>query len=360
MHNAGRVTMPPSDTSSPSLMRLLISANSFHPNVGGYERVALTIALQLASRGHSVKIITFSAGAAASSFPFEIHRNPSLRTIWELFGWCDVYLQNNVSFKLLWPNLLRWRPLVFVHHGFYRPPTATALSWKYRLKHFATLFASNIAVSRAVADSVPGRCVVALNPYRDDVFFRIPGIAKDRDLFFVGRMVSDKGVDILVDAVHELHQRGLRPTLTLAGGGPEQPKLQDQVKALGLLDSVRFAGQVTDAELNELLNAHRIMVVPTRYGEGFGVVALEGIACGCVVVGSDCGGLPEAIGPCGTTFANSDPKALADVLFDLMTQPQRLDRFLDHAKAHLEAHRPPAVAEKYLDVLLPLARPAES
>ena len=139
--------------------------------------------------------------------------------------------------------------------------------------------------------------MVALNPYRDDIFFRIPGIAKDRDLFFVGRMVSDKGVDILVDAVHELHQRGLRPTLTLAGGGPEQPKLQDQVKALGLLDSVRFAGQVTDAELNELLNAHRIMVVPTRYGEGFGVAALEGIACGCVVVGSDCGGLPEAIGP---------------------------------------------------------------
>jgi glycogen(starch) synthase len=186
--------------------------------------------------------------------------------------------------------------------------------------------------------------------------FRIPEIAKDHDLFFVGRMVSDKGIDILIDALHHLRQRGLRPSLTLVGGGPEELLLQDKVKTLGLSDSVRFAGQVGDAELNELLNAYRIMVVPTRHGEGFGVVALEGIACGCVVVGSTCGGLPEAIGACGTTFPNMDPTALADVLFDLLTHRERLDAFRAHASQHLQAHKPAAVAQKYLEVLLPLVR----
>jgi glycosyltransferase involved in cell wall biosynthesis len=94
------------------------------------------------------------------------------------------------------------------------------------------------------------------------------------------------------------------------------------------------------------------MVVPTREGEGFGVVALEGIACGCVVVGSTCGGLPEAIGPCGRTFKNGDPSALAEVLHDLLTQPERWnDDYFVHAKEHLDIHRPSVVVDRYLDVL---------
>ena len=112
-----------------------------------------------------------------------------------------------------------------------------------------------------------------------------------------------------------------------------------------------FAGQVVE-KLNEILNAHRIMVVPSREGETFGVVALEGIACGCVVVGSTHGGLPEAIGPCGRTFKNGDPSALAEVLHDLLAQPEKWnDHYFVHAKAHLDRHRPSVVADRYVEVL---------
>jgi glycosyltransferase involved in cell wall biosynthesis len=68
---------------------------------------------------------------------------------------------------------------------------------------------------------------------------------------------------------------------------------------------------------------------------------------GCVVVGSSCGGLPEAIVPCGKIFKNGDPSALAEVLRELLGSPGAWDKFFDGAKAHLDAHRPAVVAEKY-------------
>jgi glycogen synthase len=334
-------------------MRLLICANSFFPAVGGYERVALTIAEQLSSKGHAVRIITFTPGTddADRRFPFEIYRNPRVVTILKLLRWSEIYIQNNVSFRLLWPLLFCWRPLVCVHHGFYSSSRDMRLSLNAWLKHLVTLISTNISVSKAVADELPGKSFVVTNPYRDDVFFRVSSIEKNRDLFFVGRLVSDKGLDLLVEALAILRDRGIQTHLTIAGKGPEQSAIHKAVREMHLEHLITFVGQITDSELNEFLNKHRILVVPSRLGEGFGVVALEGIACGCVVVGSTFGGLPEAIGNCGRTFPTDDPSALADVLQELLAAPNSWTKFRTCAKAHLDAHRPSLKAEEYAKIL---------
>src|SRR5262249_36090431 len=140
-----------------------------------------------------------------------------IETIYKLMKWCDVFLQNNVSFKLLWPLLLCRRPYVCVHHGFYAKYRQEVLPVRKWLKHIITLMSTNISVSHAVAASLPGKSYVITNPYRSDVFFRIPKIQKDRDLFFVGRMVSDKGLDLLIEAVAKLRGEGLETNLTVAG-----------------------------------------------------------------------------------------------------------------------------------------------
>ena len=77
---------------------------------------------------------------------------------------------------------------------------------------------------------------------------------------------------------------------------------------------LEFVGGKFGDELATLLNQHRIMVVPSRWPEPFGLVALEGIACGCAVGGSEEGGLKEAMGPCGISFKNSDYSSLAAAL----------------------------------------------
>ena len=92
------------------------------------------------------------------------------------------------------------------------------------------------------------------------------------------------------------------------------------------------------------------MVVPSRWQEPFGIVALEGIACGCVLVGSEGGGLKDAIGPCGMTFPNGSVDHLTQVLANLLSSPDQLQQYRKKANEHLLRHHPTEVAKAYLQV----------
>jgi glycogen(starch) synthase len=176
------------------------------------------------------------------------------------------------------------------------------------------------------------------NTYRDHLFRVLPGVVRSRDLAFLGRLVSDKGADLLIDALGILAEQGIRPSLTVIGDGPERPFLAEQARRRGVAGQVELVGLRQGEELVRLLNEHRVLVVPSRYQEPFGIVALEGIACGCLVVGSSGGGLKKAIGPCGLTFPNGDAAALAAVLEPVLTDPELTTTLLRGAPEHLAAH----------------------
>jgi len=106
----------------------------------------------------------------------------------------------------------------------------------------------------------------------------------------------------------------------------------------------------TGETLVRTLNAHEIMVVPSRLAEPFGVVALEGIACGCALIGSERGGLADAIGPCGIVFPNGDATALAQGLKRLLLDGELRRTLRSHAPPHLARHTPAQIAEEYLTV----------
>jgi glycosyltransferase involved in cell wall biosynthesis len=188
------------------------------------------------------------------------------------------------------------------------------------------------------------------DPYDDEVFRLLPEIERKRDLIFVGRFVSDKGLPVLLEALVSLAVSGLKPTLTVIGDGPEKQAWRRMVDELALSRQVRFAGIKRGAALAEALNAHRVMVVPSLWNEPFGVVALEGMSCGCVVVGSEGGGLKQAIGPAGLTFANGDVTGLAAAIGRALSDPAVQERCRAAAPAHLALHRPATVAKRYLEV----------
>jgi len=210
--------------------------------------------------------------------------------------------------------------------------------------------ATNISISHAIAVALPVPSTIIPDPYDTSVFRLQPGVIRDRELIFVGRLVSDKGIDLLLNAIAILGKQGFTPHLTIVGVGPEEDALREQALQLGISKQIEFAGMNQEHALATLLNQHRILVVPSRWHEPFGIVALEGIACGCVVVGSEGGGLKDAIGPCGQTFPNGDCGALAKILECFLRNHDMETHYLTHAPSHLNRHHPRVISGAYLQV----------
>jgi glycogen(starch) synthase len=328
-------------------MRILVYSRAFLPHVGGLELSVANLCEGLVERGHEVIVATTTPAERPASSSFRIVRKPGPVQLLRLVIWCDLYHQANVSLRGVWPLLLVRRPWVVSHHSWYRRPNGR-IGWQDRLKRYLLRFAAgSVAVSRAIADDLRTPCDVIENSFDDKVFRRLPGVERSRDLVFVGRLVSDKGVDVLLDALEILPSQGTTPDLTVVGEGPERMRLEAQAHRAGLDEQVRFLGTVAGEDLVRVLNQHRILVVPSRYNEPFGIVALEGIACGCVVVGSEGGGLPEAIGRCGRTFPNGDAAALAKVLAGLLADSGLLAPYLRAAEGHLAKHLGPRQVDAY-------------
>ena len=176
-------------------------------------------------------------------------------------------------------------------------------------------------------------------------------MSRDTELAFVGRLVSDKGVDCLIRALASLKNKGIRPKLSIIGDGPERPGLEKLCSEFELFDQVRFLGARSQSEIGSLLQRHQILVVPSLWAEPFGLVVLEGLACGCMVIGSDRGGLPEAIGPCGLTFPNGDVNALAEKIEMALADRSVASQLLEGAESHLAKHRPASIAGRYLEIM---------
>ncbi|HXO26242.1 MAG TPA: glycosyltransferase family 4 protein [Thermoanaerobaculia bacterium] len=332
-------------------MRILIYSPAFLPSIGGLEIGQALLADRLTRLGHQLTVVTRTASGTASAgegdFPFRVLRRPGPFALLRAVHSCDVFFQANVSLRGLWPLLLVRRPWAVSHHSWYCRSDGH-VAWQDRLKRYLLRFAAvSISVSRAMAADLRTPSLVIPNAYRDDLFRILPEVERTLDLIFLGRLVSDKGADLLIAALGRLADRGLRPCLTVVGDGPELPLLRAMAVRLGVARQVEFLGARQGGALVPLLNRHRILVVPSRYDEPFGIVALEGIACGCVVVGSEGGGLPEAIGPCGRTFRNGSAEELAAILAEILLHPERQATLRAAVEEHLAKHGSERIARLY-------------
>jgi glycogen(starch) synthase len=328
-------------------MKILLGSHHFFPSTGGIETVSNLLAREFVALGHEVRVVTQTPGNG--DFAFAVVRHPGPFELLRQIRWCDVFLQSNISLRTLWPLLFVRRPLFIAHHIWITDRHGRT-GWQERLKRFVLRFATSFAISDAIARSLPVPSIRVGDPY-DDEIFKDTGTNRTRELIFVGRLVSDKGAALLLDALKLVLAK---PQLTIVGDGPERAALEKQ--ALQLPSQIQFAGPQHGQRLADFLRQHQILVVPSLWQEPFGIVALEGMACGCVVIGSAGGGLPEAIGPCGLTFPNGDARALARAITRLLDDPAERERLRQKASAHLARFTPRRVAGLYLEAMTKASR----
>jgi glycosyltransferase involved in cell wall biosynthesis len=103
------------------------------------------------------------------------------------------------------------------------------------------------------------------------------------DVIYVGRLIDEKRVDVLLHAVAHLANRQPGIVCAIVGDGPERPNLEARAATLGITANVRFLGRVGDDRLGGLLKASRVLAMPSER-EGYGIAVVEAQAAGIVPV----------------------------------------------------------------------------
>ncbi|GHD39351.1 hypothetical protein GCM10007053_30710 [Halioglobus pacificus] len=140
-------------------------------------------------------------------------------------------------------------------------------------------------------------------------------------MVFVGRLVEKKGLPVLLDAVSRLKRDGTSVELVVVGAGPERPYLQRLVSDLSISESVDFVGALPNHEVPDYYRDADVAVFPFVKAldgdqEGLGLVSVEAMACGCVVVASKLPAVEDVVtdGEDGFLFKPGDAEELVGKL----------------------------------------------
>lgn len=159
--------------------------------------------------------------------------------------------------------------------------------------------------------------------------------ARERsDVIFVGRLIAEKGVDVLLRAVASIARDVPTIRCLIVGDGPERERLEGLALSLGLAERVTFLGRVEDGRLARLLRASKVLALPSTR-EGYGIVVVEAQAAGAVpvVVRSPLSAASDQIAD-GVDGILCEPteRGLADAIRGLLADPARHRRLATAAK----------------------------
>lgn len=217
---------------------------------------------------------------------------------------------------------------------------------------FALLERQNYHLAQgAIAGVRDAETVLRKKGFRSPVWV-IPQFGVDPDLFrpgppratsefvagYLGRLVPEKGVDLLIRACATLDPPW---RLLVAGEGAERPRLIALAEALGVGDRVTFLGGISSDQVPSFLQQLDALVLPSRsipsWREQFGRCLVEAMACGVAVVGSSSGEIPRVVGDGGLIVPEDRVEDLADALRSLQRDPTRRAELGRKGRARVEA-----------------------
>lgn len=240
---------------------------------------------------------------------------------YNLVTWLALWRAQKAGAKSLffsWQNILRSYP----------PPFLWGEAWTLQHADYA-LMGTESAANVFRAKGYRGSLAV------------IPQFGIDPDLFqpqnhrrneipvigFIGRLVPEKGAEVLLRAATLLRQQGVPFRLQIVGQGPRRTALEMLALKEGIGPQVEFTGQVPSTHMNEVYPGLDMLIIPSltmpTWKEQFGRVIVEAMASGIPVIGSNSGAIPDVIGDAGVIVPEGDEKALAEAIQALINDPER-------------------------------------
>jgi phosphatidyl-myo-inositol dimannoside synthase len=346
-------------------LKIAFIALGFPPDVGGTELYNVEYARRLHERGHELKVLTWeteSPGAAEcdAALPFEIRRLPYTRVMKQLSeAGVDVALnewKSEIAFisrgsKIL-PRVVEAAakivPVVLSIHEFREKHRGRNMIQRWRVRrrygmHKVKCITVNSADtrSRLVDLGVEAKRLVTVHPGVDLSQYQAnPELGKAlREesgwgsrpiLLTVSRLVANKGHQKILEVIPNLLKQFSDLLYVIVGKGPMRGDLEDTVKALGIQNSVVFAGLVPD--VRPYYNACDVFCMAStpqseraNAGEGFGIAYVEAGACEKAVLASSSGGGAEIVvdGQTGRVVDPRQSHQVTSALFDLLENPEK-------------------------------------
>jgi len=182
------------------------------------------------------------------------------------------------------------------------------------------------SIGKDLCNTVP----VGVDQHR---FFNIGSTRISNSLFFLGRLDSRKGIDFLIKAIPYVKKRLQNVQLFIGGEGILKPHLKTFVKNNQLENNVRFLGTIEDEKLNEWYNKVKVVVIPSVF-EGFGLTAIEAMACGTPVIATDADALRDVVnnGVNGLLVHYNDVKGLQNSILDVLTNKNKWSLLSNNGK----------------------------
>ena len=172
-----------------------------------------------------------------------------------------------------------------------------------------------------------------------------------KTILYLGRLEARKGVKFLLRAYKLLEDKDPDVRLVIAGKGPDQEKLELLAEDLRI-KHVKFKGFVTHEQKMKLLAEADLFVAPAIYGESFGLVLLEAMATGnLVVAGNNAGytGVMDGLGQLSLVTPR-DSEEFARRMHIMLTQPKVQQLMLDWSKSYVKQFAYPKIIDSYIDV----------
>lgn len=346
-------------------MRILLYSHSFAPAVGGVESCAMLLAEGLArSQGSTAEetlAVTVVTATRADSFdesrlPFKVVRRPGFWQLVRLILEVDLV---HLAGPCLLPLAIAWlirKPVLVVHHAYqsvcpngllFKQPSQTICAGHFmkrqygqclrcRAQHIGALgsvrsslltfprrwlckrVAANVCVTRHVEARIrlPRACTI----------YHGIGIVEPPDrqcaqhpsdvveFAYIGRLVSEKGLSLLLQAAENLVGQGKQFKLIFIGDGPERTRLEQMTEDLRLRDFVTFTGVLRGVDLERAVSSVSVVVMPSIWEETAGLAAIEQMMRGRLVIAADTGGLGEVVDDAGFRFAPGDWHSLASCM----------------------------------------------